>query len=160
MRWSCPERSRRLARLPRSSSALFVAPLPWKRAAMWRQTTPPAPRSRPPSPATCAASRNSCLSFWLRRFFLDAPDFLEALPDARLETLVRRHVVAPPRERFRQARHVGHFLLGVMCILVAFSVSNVAHEFCSRVSQMQRHGFGHRRLKILLHFAERFVHGV
>src|SRR5580704_8275130 len=67
------------------------------------------------------------ISLSFSRFFLNPPDFLEPLPDARLKSLIGWLVICTSQQAFRQARHVRDFLIDVVRVLVAFSVTDTAH---------------------------------
>ena len=59
--------------------------------------------------------------------FLDASNLFNALPVTRFHSLIGGMVVGTAEQAIRQAGHVGQFFLGVMSVLVAFSIADVAH---------------------------------
>ena len=93
----------------------------------------------------------------VRRFALDAPDFVEPLPDARLKSLIGGMVVNAIGEAFRQAGHVRNFFFRIMRVLIAFSVADVLHQAGDCVAQVQRHRLSHCSLQILLNVAIRCI---
>src|SRR5712691_4633433 len=97
-------------------------------------------------------------------------DFIKALAEALLEALVGGVVVGAAGEVVGQALHVGDFVLGVVGVLVAFTVAKMFHQACGRVAQVQRDGIGFGFLHIFEDFAvsgkqrvgfwrERKIHG-
>src|ERR1700721_1472461 len=68
------------------------------------------------------------------RFLLNFPDFIKSLPDASFKTLISRRVICAADKTLWQARHISEFLLAVVCVLIAFSVTHISHPTRHSVS--------------------------
>src|SRR5713101_9639259 len=85
--------------------------------------------------ATTAAPQRKRISFLIMRFLsllcICGPyltDFVEALAEALLETLVGGLVIRAAGEIVGEALHVRDFLVVIVGVLVAFAVADVFHE--------------------------------
>jgi hypothetical protein len=84
----------------------------------------------------------SAAFFGSSQFFFALLDFFHPLGQEFLPAFLCRIVVFAAAKIIWHALHVGDFFVEVMRVLVAFAVTDLLHQLCYRIADVQRNGLG------------------